>query len=102
MGKDAGAGTSVVRDVGADTGLERGVWAQCSGVDGGMEQVPERDVGAGSLLAGGGGAWCIPGGLGCWYWSGWVWWRGHRFAGMMDKDPVCRVGEIEQGPVGWG
>lgn len=29
-----------------------------------MEQVPERDVGAGSLLAGSGGAWCIPGGLG--------------------------------------
>lgn len=67
-----------------------------------MEQVPEWDVGAGSLLAGGGGAWCIPGGLGCWYWSGWVWWRGHPFVGMMDKEPVCRVGEIEQGPVGWG
>lgn len=29
-----------------------------------MEQVPEQDIGAGSLLAGNGGASCGPGGLG--------------------------------------
>lgn len=37
---------------------------QCSGVGGLMEQVPKWDVGAGSLLAGYGGASCSPGGLG--------------------------------------
>lgn len=37
---------------------------QRSGDDGLMEQVPERDIGAGSLLAGDGGASCSPGGLG--------------------------------------
>jgi len=49
---------------------------QCSGGDGLMEQVPRRDVGAGSLLAGDGGASCSPRILGAGVKSRWAWWRG--------------------------
>lgn len=63
--RDAGAGTSLIRDVEGDVAPERrfGLW-QCSGVGGVMEQVPEQDTGAGSLLAGDDGASCSLGVLG--------------------------------------
>ena len=67
---------------------------QCSGVDGLMEQVPEWDIGAGSLLVGDGGASCSSGSLGAGL-------EGHgregSAVGVMDKAAVCRV--LEQGPV---
>lgn len=79
---------------------------QCSGAAGLAEQVPQRDAGAGSLLARDGGASCSPGGLGQGCWSGWAWQRGVTGKGpacrVLDRGPVCRVGETEQGPAGGG
>lgn len=67
--RDAGAGTSLIRVVEGDAALERPFGhGQCSGVGGVVEQVPEqvpeRDTGAGSPLAGDGGASCSLGVLG--------------------------------------